>query len=32
MLFTCKYFMFFDFTWKKNFAPLNGGEGGAGVS
>ena len=32
MLFTCKYFMFSDFTWKKNFAPLNGGEGGAGVS
>ena len=27
MLFTCKNFMFSDFTWKKVFAPGNG-EGG----
>ena len=25
MLFTCKSFMFFDFTWKKNFFQGNGG-------
>ena len=30
MLFTCKNFMFFDFTWKKIFVPRNGVEGGGG--
>ena len=29
MLFTCKNFMFFDFTWKKKFVPGNGGGAGA---
>ena len=28
MLFTCKHFMFSDFTWKKTFAPGSGGDGG----
>ena len=28
MFFTCKSFMFSDFTWKKSFAPENGGAGG----
>ena len=34
MLFTCKNFMFSDFTWKKiNFAPGNGvGGGGEGLA
>ena len=27
MLFTCKKFMFSDFTWKKKFAPGNGEKG-----
>ena len=30
MLFTCKHFMFSDFTWKKTFAPGSGGDGGGG--
>ena len=31
MLFTCKNFVFSDFTWKTNFAPGNDGEAGTFV-
>ena len=30
MLYTCKNFIFSDFTWKKKFAPGNDGGGGGG--